>query len=118
MRRRILPMAMEQTNRAPKKEAIWYQNSLTSTTRGWRGLPLVKRGSCLGGNYNGLQMIDWLMATAPGQRITFLRPNSGTQLNAMMPQTPLPDQHPPLRNLHLQVLSASCNKNALLQIKS
>ena len=32
MRRRILPMAMEQTNRAPKKEAIWYQNSLTSTT--------------------------------------------------------------------------------------
>ena len=82
MRRRILPMAMEQTNRAPKKEAIWYQNSLTSTTRGWRGLPLVRRGSCLGGNYNGLQMIDWLMATAPGQRITFLRPNSGTQLNA------------------------------------
>ena len=45
-------------------------------------LPLVRRGSCLGGNYNGLQMIDWLMATAPGQRITFLRPNSGTQLNA------------------------------------
>ena len=32
MRRRILPMAMEQTNRAPKKEAIWYQNSLTSTS--------------------------------------------------------------------------------------
>ena len=82
MRRRILPMAMEQTNARPKKEAIWYQNSLTSTTRGWRGLPLVRRGSCLGGNYNGLQMIDWLMATAPGQRITFLRPNSGTQLNA------------------------------------
>ena len=30
MRRRILPMAMEQTNARPKKEAIWYQNSLTS----------------------------------------------------------------------------------------
>ena len=42
MRRRILPMAMEQTNARPKKEAIWYQNSLTS--RGPEGEPgLVRR---------------------------------------------------------------------------
>ena len=89
MRRRILPMAMEQTNAWPKKEAIWYQNSLTS--RGAEGeLGLVRRRE--GGNYNGslwrrLAVIDWLMAAAPGQRITFFGPNSGTQCP---PQTPLP----------------------------
>ena len=50
-----------------------------------------------GGNYNGLgwgrlAVIDWLMAAAPGQKITFFGPNSGTQCppqcNAMPPQTP------------------------------
>ena len=51
-------------------------------------LGLVRRE---GGNYNGLPrrlaVIDWLMASAPGQRITFFGPNSGTQCP---PQTPLP----------------------------
>ena len=96
MRRRIPPMAMEQTNARPKKEAIWYQNSLTS--RGAEGeLGLVRRRE--GGNYNGSQrrrlaVIDWLMAAAPGQRITFFEPNSGTQCppqcNAMPPTNTTP----------------------------
>ena len=85
MRRRILPMAMEQTNARPKKEAIWYQNSLTS--RGPEGeLGLVRR-IIMAWASGRLAVIDWLMAPASGQRITFFGPNSGTQCP---PQIPLP----------------------------
>ena len=62
-----------------------------------------------GGNYNGLgwgrlAVIDWLMAAAPGQRITFFGPNSGTQCPP--PQIPLPD-HPLFATFTFTSLSLS-----------
>ena len=104
MRRRILPMAMEQTNARPKKEAIWYQNSLTS--RGPEGeLGLVRRVEIIMAWAGGrLAVIDWLMAAAPGQRITFFGPNSGTQCPP--PQIPLPD-HPLFATFTFTSLSLS-----------